>query len=96
MSKKFCIVKFKFCPISKGITSPCLTNDSTESSPMSDFESSVEISGGEKTSHTFSKLPEIFGSGFPYTVQIRIAATSSRDASFTQKTKIIEKESNNS
>jgi hypothetical protein len=43
------------------------------------FEMSVEVSGVDKTSFTFSKLPEIVGSGCPYIVQTKAVTTSPRE-----------------
>jgi hypothetical protein len=53
----------------------------SDDSALADFEASVEVLGTDKPVHTFSKLPEIVGSGFPYLVQIRVAATSAREVS---------------
>ena len=58
-----------------------LDDSESPDSALSEFESSVEIAGGEKTSHAFTKLPEIVGSGFPYIVQVRVIATSPREVS---------------
>ncbi len=51
---------------------------------LDDFESSVEVFGTEKSIHTFSKLPEIVGSGFPYIVQIRAIVVSPREVNRNQ------------
>jgi hypothetical protein len=55
------------------------TSSEAVDSILDDFESSVEVFGTEKSIHTFSKLPEIVGSGFPYIVQIRAIVVSPRE-----------------
>ena len=57
-----------------------------EDSPLNDFENSVEVLGSEKPVYTFSKLPEIVGTGFPYIVQIKVIANSPREVGFLNST----------
>jgi hypothetical protein len=53
--------------------------DDVMNASIVNFEMSVEVSGVDKTSFTFSKLPEIVGSGCPYFVQIKAVTTSPRE-----------------
>jgi len=53
--------------------------DDVNNASIVNFEMSVEVSGVDKTSFTFSKLPEIVGSGCPYIVQIKAVTTSPRE-----------------
>ena len=65
--------------ISAATNAKVTDNSILDNSALNDFEFSIELSGGEKSSYTFSKLPEIIGSGYPYTVQVRVVATSPRE-----------------
>ena len=65
--------------ISAATNAKVTDNSIRDNSALNDFEFSIELSGGEKSSYTFSKLPEIIGSGYPYTVQVRVVATSPRE-----------------
>ena len=77
---KLCLFMSRYqLTISAATNAKIPENSIRDKSALNDFEFSVELSGGEKSSYTFSKLPEIIGSGYPYTVQVRLVATSPRE-----------------
>ena len=49
------------------------------SAALADFENSAEVLGTEKFCYNFTKLPEVIGSGYPYSVQIKVVAFSARE-----------------
>jgi hypothetical protein len=52
---------------------------------ISDYASTIEVAG-DKTQYTFSKLPEIVGTGHAYTVEVVVVAASSRDGEVSSET----------
>lgn len=46
---------------------------------ISDYASTIEVPG-DKTQFTFSKLPEIVGTGHSYTIEVVVVATTSKEA----------------
>jgi hypothetical protein len=49
---------------------------------MVEFSSSIEVPG-DKTQYTCAKLPEIVGTGYPYTVEVTVIVTTARENEVT-------------
>lgn len=63
-------------------TEPQAQNAIQEIQRMSEFVSTIEVPG-DKTQYTISKLPEIVGTGFPYSVEVSVIVTTSRENEVT-------------
>lgn len=49
---------------------------------MVEFSSSIEVPG-DKTQYTIAKLPEIVGTGYPYTIEVSVIVTTQRENEVT-------------
>ena len=49
---------------------------------MVEFSSSIEVPG-DKTQYTIAKLPEIVGTGYPYSIEVSVIVTTQRENEVT-------------
>jgi hypothetical protein len=49
---------------------------------MVEFSSTIEVPG-DKTQYTIAKLPEIVGTGYPYSIEVSVIVTTQRENEVT-------------